>query len=139
MISNLSNSAVPRPLKIVAYLFLVVGILSLMDTVVGVFTGRIVFNLGILYLLIGRGLLRLNPRWLAWAMFSTLLDLVLIPIAAAVMMFTPRHLQHLQMFGLDVGQAPLGSGFVFLTATFALLCWQQGILKSRQVRELFLN
>ena len=139
MISIPTYPAFPRPLKMVAYLFVVIGILSLLDTVVGLFMGRFVFNLGVLYLLIGQGLLRLNPRWLAWAVFSTWLDLILMPIVAAAFVFTPSRLQQFQVFGLNIGQSPHSLGFVFIAATFALFCWQYCVLQSRQVRQLFIH
>lgn len=123
-----------QPLKAVAYLFILGGIISLIDTVVELFIGRINLNLGALYILIGRGLLRLNPRSLSWAMFFTWLGLIFTPIAAVASLFT---LSNFQVFGLYVGRAPHGVCFALSTAMFALYYWQYTVLKNREVRQLF--
>lgn len=137
MIDTLSYSAAPRTLKAVANLFIIFGIFSVIDTVAEFFLGRIVFNLGILYILVGRGLLRFQSRWLTWAMFCTWIWLISMPIAAAVSLFTPSRLQHLEIFGLDAGRAPYGLCFILSAAAFTVCCWQYHVLKSRQVRQLF--
>ena len=117
MIANLSNSAAPRSLKIVAYLFLIGGIFSVIDTVVELFIGRLSFNLGVLIIVIGLGLLRFNPRSLAWAMFFTWIGLVFLPIAAVASMLTATKFQ---VFGLDVGKRHMG--FVAASASLCLRC-----------------
>ena len=124
-----SNAAASRPLKIVAALFILVGIGSVLDTVVGLFAGRFVFNLGLIYLVIGRGLLDCNPRSFAWARFFTWIGIVLLPLAAvAALMVKSRF----QLFGFDVRQMPYGFGSVFCGAAFALLLWQVSVLNSTQ-------
>ncbi len=138
MLAGLSDSTVPRPFKAVAYLFIVFGIFSLVDTVAELFLGRMVFNLGVLYIFVGQGLLRRHPRWLAWAIFCTWTGLVSMPIAAVISLYMPSRLQHLSFFGLNSGQAPHGLCFVLSAAAFAFCCWQYGVLKSNQVRLLFL-
>ena len=134
MIAALSNAAIPRPLKIVAYLFIVVGILSVIDTAVELFIGRININLGIFYIVIGQGLLRFNPHSLAWAVFFTWIGLIVLPIAAVASFFTSSNFQ---VFGLNAGQVPHGLCFTLSAAMFVVCCWQLGILKDRQVRQLF--
>lgn len=137
MTSNLPNVTSLRPLKIVAYLFVICSIFSMIDTIVGLFIGRLVFNLGILYVLVGLGLLRLNPRWLTWAMFFTWLGLISAPIVGVVSVYTPSRLQRMEVFGFYAGQAPHGLILTVSVAMFALFCWQYGVLKSRQVLQLF--
>jgi len=137
MTSSLSNVVIPRPLKIVAYLFVICGVFSMIDTLVGFFIGRTVLNLGVLYVLVGLGLLRLNPRWLAWAMVFTWLGLILTPIIGVVSVYTPRRLQHIDVFGVYAGQAPHGFILTVTVAMLALFYWQYSVLKSRQVVQLF--
>jgi hypothetical protein len=60
---------IPQPLKIVAYLFIIGGICALLEVIFALASNRISINFGVLGIFIGRGLLRLNPRSLAWAMF----------------------------------------------------------------------
>lgn len=137
MISNLSNLTIPRPLKIIAYLFVICGIFSIIEIVAGFFIGRIIFNLGFLYILIGLGLLRLNPRWLVWAIWFTWLELLLTPIIGVISVYMPHPFQHMDIFGFYAGQIPQGLILSVITAMFALFCWQYSVLKSRQVRALF--
>ena len=124
-----------QPLKAVAYLFILGGILSVIDTIFELFIGRIVLNPGILYIFIGLGLLRLNPRSLSWAMFFIWLGLVSMPIAAVASLL---NLGNFQVFGLYVGQAPRGVRFALCAAMFALHYWQYTVLKNREVRQLFI-
>lgn len=135
MVTNPSNLTVSQSLKIVAYLFMIGGILSVVDTCVELLFGRFNLNLGVFIIFIGRGLLHFNPRSLAWAIFFTWMGLIFMPIAAAASLFT--HV-NFQIFGLSVGQVPHGVGFIFSTAMFALYYWQYSILKNRQVRRLFI-
>ena len=137
MTSNLSNEATLRPLKIVAYLFVICGIFSIIDTIVGLFTGRFVFNLGVLYVLVGFGLLRLNPRWLAWAMFFTWMGLIFTPLAGVMSVYLPIRLQHMYVLGFYAGQVPHSLILTTIAAMFALFCWQYSVLKSRPVLQLF--
>ncbi len=108
---------IPQPLKIVAWLFIIGGIFSAIQVVVLLFTGHININLGVLGIFIGRGLLRLNPRSLAWAMFFIWFGLIFTPIFIILSVFTPGNLK---IFGLNMGQAPPGLGFIFGVAAFAL-------------------
>jgi hypothetical protein len=137
MIPTLSNQSVPRTLKIVAYLFILCGVFSVVDTVAGLFNGRIVFNLGVLYVLVGLGLLRLSPRGWAWAMAFTWLGLIMTPIAGVASLYTPSRLQHIDLFVLYARQAPHGLILAVVAAMFATLCWQYSVLAGRQVRQLF--
>jgi hypothetical protein len=60
---------IPPALKIVAWLFIIGGIFAVIHVIVSLMSGRISINLGVFGIFIGRGLLRLNPRAFAWAMF----------------------------------------------------------------------
>ena len=124
----------PQSLQIVAWLFIIGGICSAIDMIMSPFYGRISINFGVLTIFIGRGLLRFNPRSLSWAMFFTWLGLILTPIFAAIFLVTPGNLT---LFGVKVGQAPPGLGFVFCIVLFALVCWQYCVLTSHQIRKLF--
>ena len=89
-----------------------------------------------MYLLVGYGLVRLNPHSLAWAMFFTWVGLICLPTAAAFSLFVSSHFQ---VFGLNVGQAPRALCFSLCTAAMGLCCWQYRVLKDRQVRQLFVS
>ena len=125
MIANLTTSPVSRSLKIVACLFLIGGFLLVGDTIVELFFGRINFNFGILVIIIGLGLLRLNRRSLAWALFLTRIGLIFTPIAAVVALLPSTRFQ---VAGLNVDPAAHGFYFVLSLAMFALYYWQYSVL-----------
>jgi hypothetical protein len=125
---------IPQALKIVAYLFIIGGIFAVIDIVVSLTQNRISINLGVLALFIGRGLLRLNPRSLAWAMFFRWLGLIITAISAVVFLYTPGTIR---LFGRVIGQAPPGLGFILSVAVFALVCWEYKVLTRPDVRQLF--
>ncbi len=124
----------PKSLEIVAWLFITGAICSAIDVVVSLFYSRISINFGVLTVFIGCGLLRLNPRSLSWAMFFVWLGLILTPILALLFLFTPGTLT---LFGINLGAAPPGLGFVLCVATFAVICWEYRVLTSREIRDLF--
>ena len=125
---------IPKPLKVVAYLFIIGGIFAVIEVIMALLNSRISINFGILGIFIGQGLLRLNPHSLSWAMFFVWLGLIFTPIAAVLFLFTPGNLN---MFGVNAGQAPPGLGFIFSIAAFALVYWEYTVLTKRQIRQLF--
>ncbi len=126
--------SIPQPLKIVAWLFIISGILAAIDVVFALLTSHVSINLGVLGIFIGQGLLRLNPRSLVWAMLFTWLGLIFTPIITVLFLFTPGNLT---VFGLNAGQAPPGFGFILGVAIFALIYWQYTVLTNPEIRQLF--
>ncbi len=125
---------IPQPLKIVAWIFIIGGISAAIQVVFLLLAGNININFGVLGIFIGQGLLRLNPRSLAWAMFFTWLGLILTPIFIVMSLFMPSNFE---IFGLTLGRAPPVFSFLFSIAAFALVCWQYTVLTKRQIRRLF--
>lgn len=125
---------IPQPLKIVAWVFIFGGICAAIQVVVLLLAGHININLGVLGIFIGRGLLRLNRRSLAWAMFFTWFSLILTPIIIVISLFTPGTLE---VFGLTLGKVSPAFSFIFGVAAFALVYWQYTVLTKPQIRQLF--
>ncbi len=128
--------AIPQPLKIVAWLFIVSGICAAIKIVFLLLAGHININLGVLSIFVGRGLLRLNPRALTWAMFFTWLGLIFMPIFIAISFFMSGNLTFL---GLQLGKAPFGLTILLGIAGFALVYWQYTVLTQPQIRQLFVR
>lgn len=126
--------AIPQPLKIVAYLLLIFGVISAFDIVIALLLGRIKINLGILQIFVGIGLLQLNPNSLKWAMFLTWLWLLVTPILAMGFFLNSGNLNFL---GRTVSQAPPGLGFMVSVAIFIFAYWQYHVLDSHEVRQSF--
>ena len=128
--------AIPQPLKVVTWLFILSGICAAIEIVFLLLAGHININLGVLSIFVGRGLLRLNPRALTWAMFFTWLGLIFMPIFIAISFFKTANLSFL---GLPLGPAPSGLTFVMGIAAFALIYWQYTVLTRPKIRQLFLR
>ena len=124
----------PQPLVIVAWLFILSGVCAAIEIVVALLGHRISLNFGVFNILIGYGLLRLNPRSLQWALFFTWLGIIFTPLAAVLFLFIPGTVK---LFGLSLRQAPPGLGFVLSVAIFALLLWQLRVLTNPANRQLF--
>ncbi len=128
--------AIPQPLKVVAWLFIISGIFAAIEVVALLLAGHIDINLGVLSIFVGRGLLRLNPRALSWAMFFTWLGLIFTPIFIAISFFITGNVSFL---GMPLGPAPPGLTLVLGIAAFALIYWQYTVLTRPQIRQLFVK
>lgn len=74
------NTKRPLPLTIVAWLFIIAGIFSAWEMVSGLWQGRLSLNLGVLFIFLGRGLLRLRPAAHTWALGVVVLGWLLLVV-----------------------------------------------------------
>lgn len=125
---------IPQSLKIVAYLFILGGIHSVLDILFSLLYGKIKIDLGVLYIFIGQGLLRLNPNSYMWAKGLTGLGMIFMPIVTLLFLMTPGNLK---IFGQIVGQAPPGFGFIIGVVLTILVYWQYGVLNAPETKRLF--
>ncbi|RYX86389.1 hypothetical protein EON83_01590 [bacterium] len=123
----------PTSLRVVVILFIISGVMAAIDIVLALFNHRITFNLGVLTIFIGIGLLGRNPRSLSWALFVTWLELAFTVVLGILFLITPGTIQ---FFGRK-GVAPVGLGFVLSAVMFALAYWQLKILTNPQIRAVF--
>jgi hypothetical protein len=132
------NAAQPIPtsLKVVAALFIVAGISSLIEIIVSLFHNRISINLGVLNLFIGVGLLRLSPTWRMWALVFTWLALVGVPLVGLYFLTSPDPLDF-SFFGQKVAQVPKAAGVALAVASFSITLWQYRVLTRPDIRALF--
>jgi hypothetical protein len=131
-----SNQSAPTSLKIVAWLFILGGICSLMEVLVSLMRRWIDLNFGVLGLFIGRGLLRFSPGWRTCALVFLWIALIGVPIAALVLVGHRGPLDF-SIFGQKVGYASKESGLVVCALVFGLALREYHVLTRRDVRALF--
>jgi hypothetical protein len=74
------NTKRPLPLSIVAWLFIIAGVFSVWDLASQLWYGWFSLNTGVLFIFLGRGLLRLRPAAHTWALVVVVLGWVLLAV-----------------------------------------------------------
>jgi len=93
------------------------------------------FNLGVIELFIGLGLLRHNSIWRIVALVSLWFDLI---AAVLLCLFAlGRTTLDFSLFGRPVGEIPSALGIIFAIAMFLLTLWQYRVLKRQEIKALF--
>jgi len=155
---------IPRDLKFVAILFIIFGVLSAIDVLLtllssllhlnlkdyfsyGFYLGTPYFNVGILQIPIGFGLLRLKQRWYRWA-------IIYLKVAIAIAIFFLfifcigfiSGALDLKIPGQKVGKALHEMAILFVAGTIIsiistlwmiLTLWMYRVLTKLSTRELF--
>jgi hypothetical protein len=128
----------PLALKIVAWLFIVWGILAAIEVVLSLVHGKVHVNLSVVGIFVGRGLLKVRPGWwtcaLALLWFAMILIFVLLVCAAfgfgTLTLFSSEPLpDSAQTRAIGVAICGVAIGFLF---------WQYRVLTRPDVRRLFL-
>ncbi len=131
-----NTTPIPTSLKVVAFLFILSGIFSLIEVIVSLMHSHLNINLGVLALFIGPGLLRLSRGWRTCALVFLWIAMIGIPIIAILFMTASGPLDF-KLFGQKVGHASKGLGIVLAALMFALAVWQYRVLTRPDVRRLF--
>lgn len=129
---------IPTALRVVAYIHLVGGLLSVVTFFVLLFNGTFSIRLGILGIPIFFGLLNLRNGWRICAMVLMWFGLIGFPIIFVISLVSSVP-AHFQLFGLNI--ARIHPWFVSLGTIpfFLLVVWQYRVLIRPDVRELFIN
>ena len=133
----MSGSAkIPTALRVVAYIHLIVGILSVIGFIVPLFHGTISPQFGILYIPIFFGLINLRNGWRVCAMVFLWFGLVTLPILffLALLGVLPTYFE---VFGTKSARVPGWIGAVATVPFFVLVLWQYRVLVRPNVRRLF--
>ena len=130
------NRPIPASLKAVAILFILGGILAVIEVLVALAHGGINVNFGVLGLFIGPGLLGLRPGWRTCALVFLWIAMIGIPIFLALMLVYAGHLE-VSVFGQKFGHTSKGLGVVFAFVSFSLALWQYRVLTRPDIRRLF--
>lgn len=126
---------IPRSLRIVAFLFILGGVLSAVDMAVMLVVGTgVTFSLGVLGIFIGRGLLRLRDGWRKFALFCTVLELVCFGSLAPVAVWAALGSVPGGFYFHGIGSPWFSALFVVALAAYTF--WQYYILRRRDVVDL---
>jgi hypothetical protein len=131
-----ASEPLPRSLRLVALVFLLTGISSLISLVVGALNHRVNLDFGVIGGFVCFGLLRLSSGWRTCALVLTYVGIVMSPVVAILSIGAPQHVVYLNLFGI---YAAFPSLFVLLACIFGfgLALWQWSVLKRPDIRVLF--
>lgn len=127
----------PLSLKIVAWLFIFSGLCAVIEILLSLTQHHLNINLGVLGILIGRGLLNFKSGWRTCGLVFIVFGLILVPIFCCIVLFSNTETVDFQILGLHVGQA---NAILMVAATipfYALLLWEFRVLTKPDIKELF--
>jgi hypothetical protein len=127
----------PLSLTIIAWLFIIVGMLSAWDVISGLWQHQLSLNLGVLFIFLGYGLLKLRPAAHSWALAMVVLGWILLAVAIICCFFGSGTVR--------IGHQEMTGGYRFLVLVClglidgTVLTWMTRVLTRRDVEELFQN
>lgn len=129
----------PSSLKVVAWLFILYGILSCIEVLVSLAHGRLNLNLGVLQIPCGIGLLNLRSGWRTFGIVMLWLSIIITPLAVLLITgsnATPR----LTVLGYDAG--PASDAAIWGMVLYAAICWVASfwsltVLCDQRIKDLF--
>lgn len=132
----MSSNSIPQSLKIVAYLFIITGLLSAFEIVQALFNNEVSINIGILCFFIGIGLLNLAPIARTWAIVYLVFGSILLFLFIVLLFTQPSSLKLLE---LDISLIPLYFVLPIWVIIAGLTYWQYQVLSSAKIKRLFNN
>lgn len=78
---------IPTDLRIVAFLFIIEGILAIVDMIVGIAHERFAINFGFIAIFIGRGLLKFNVSWRKIGLMGLWVSNIVVPFLLLYIIF----------------------------------------------------
>lgn len=129
---------VPTCLKVVAWLFIVGGVLAVIEIIVSLMNNHININLGVLGIFIGLGLFKLKAGWRTCALVFIWLTLIILPVFAILSIVDPSKL-HYRILGQNVGRAPVPVALATAAIFFCFFLWQYRVLTRGDIREIFIG
>ncbi len=131
------SPSIPVSLKVVAWIFIIGGVLACIEIVVALMSEHININFGILGLFIGPGLLKLRRGWRTCALVYLVIALIAIPIITLFTLGAPASGFHISVFGQPLSHAPMELVLVIAIGVFLLVLWEYWVLTRPGVRALF--
>jgi hypothetical protein len=128
---------VPTALKIVAWIFIASGILTIIQTIVLLTENQIHFDTGVLGVFIGPGLLRFSRGWRTCALVLLWIGLVIGPIIMLMMLSAGGGSIVVSFFGMNFGSAPIPVGLMVGAFGYALIIWEYRVLVREDIRSRF--
>ena len=130
------QQSAPLSLKIVAALFILGGISSIIEVIISLTQGRLSFNFGVLGVVIGIGLLRFSRAWRTCALVFLWIALISLPLVALAFLFLAGAVNY-TIFWQEIGPASRVIGVVLATLLFAVALWEFRVLTRPDIRKLF--
>jgi len=128
-------AGVPTALKIVAWLFIAGGILSILQILYLLTQSQLHIETGVLGVFIGPGLLRWSRGWRTCALVLLWFGMILSPIF--LLMTLSAGSMNVNIFGVSAGSVPAAVGFIFGALMFAMAIWEYRVLVREDIRGRF--
>lgn len=128
--------ATPRSLRLVARIFLVFGLLAVVETLVRLAVGNIYITAGLLGIPIHAGLMHRRQGWRQVALLVLWWGFLTLPVMAVTGLIATGPV-YFDLFGIQVATIP---GWVFAAGCvpyFLLNLWQHRVLMKPEMRSLF--
>jgi hypothetical protein len=126
----------PTSLRIVACLFIRVGLASVNGTITDLVGGRLTINLGILGWFVGRGLLRLHRGWRTCGLVLLWINIIGLGLAGPLLLVMGR--PGVTRVGRSiVGHIAAPYAFLLCAGLLAVSAWQCWVLTRPEIKELF--
>ena len=130
------HQSAPLSLKIVAALFILGGISSIIDVIVDLTRGTLPLNFGVLGLFVGIGLLRFSRAWRTCALVFLWIALIGLPLVALVFLFLAGSVNY-TIFWQKIGPGSRPIAVALAALLFAVTVWQYRVLTRPDTRKLF--
>lgn len=130
------HHSAPFSLKIVAALFILGGISSIIDAIIRLTEGTFPLDFGVLGLFVGIGLLRLSRPWRTCALVFLWIALISLPLIALVFLFLAASVNY-TIFWQNVGPGSRAIAVALAALLFAVALWQYRVLTRPDIRKLF--
>ena len=126
----------PLSLKIVACLFLITGIYSVVDIILGIAQRGIYINFGVLGIPIFWGLLNRRSGWRICGLVLIWFGLIVIPIVfiASLLGNEPAYFE---VFRIRISRIPRWVASVVCVPFFLLVLWEYRVLVRPDIKALF--
>ena len=130
------HQSAPLSLKIVAALFILGGISSIIDAIITLTQGTLPLNFGVLGLFVGIGLLRLSRPWRNFALVFLWIAFISLPLVALVFMFLAGSVNYI-IFWQKIGPGSRAVGVALAALMFGVALWEYRVLTRPDIRKLF--
>jgi hypothetical protein len=135
---SVADQPSPLALRVVAWLFVLFGLLGIAELLVGLFAGH-GLNVHVeawLSLFVGRGLLAHNRGWRTTGLVLIWISLVGAPVTLIAMAFTKGLSSGFEVLGRSIPGSPPAT-IAFLASWFGIAAWEYWVLTRPAVRSLF--
>jgi hypothetical protein len=127
---------IPISLKIVAWLFIIGGIFSVIEILFALTQSRIKIDFGVLGLFIGQGLMRFSRGWRTCALVFIWIGLIILPIVFLAVL-SGKIPAYFELFGTKVTHIPSWLVSIGVIPFFLLLIWEYRVLTRPNIKSLF--